>query len=158
MQPPKGDVDHVFRPGALTVGFSLPGGWGQSKYGSTSCQVTGPLLLKIAPDLSWQELDAILEAAEACSISGIVAGNTTVSRVGLRGKRRSESGGLSGKPLSARSTEWSLPFGATFSYQLGGGSSLGVDLRYVVGVSSTLATVDARNRTFEVLGRWFMGR
>lgn len=60
--------------------------------------------------------------------------------------------------LTSNSTEWSVPLGATFSYALSSGSSLGVDLRYVLGVSSTLSAVDARNRTFEVLGRWFMGR
>jgi len=68
-----------------------------------------------------------------------------------------ESCGSTELGLNSNSTEWSLPFGATFSYALSGGSSLGVDLRYVLGVSSTLAAVDAQNRTFEILGRWFTG-
>ncbi|MCI0398317.1 MAG: quinone-dependent dihydroorotate dehydrogenase [Chloroflexi bacterium] len=64
-----------------------------------------PLLLKIAPDLSWPELDDILAAAERRQISGIVATNTTTGRAGLRSPLREETGGLSGRPLATRSNE-----------------------------------------------------
>ncbi len=68
-----------------------------------------PILLKIAPDLSLAELDEILEVVEQCSISGIIATNTTISREGLKtNAKRVEyigQGGLSGKPLTQKSTE-----------------------------------------------------
>lgn len=68
-----------------------------------------------------------------------------------------ESCGSTVLGLNTRSIEWSVPLGAMFSYGLAGGSNLGVDLRYVLGVSSTLDAVNARNRTFEIVVRWFSG-
>lgn len=64
-----------------------------------------PLLVKIAPDLTDGELDEILRAVIDHKIDGIIATNTTLSRVGLRSSRQQEKGGLSGAPLSQRSTE-----------------------------------------------------
>ena len=64
-----------------------------------------PLLVKVAPDLDWNGLRAVLEAVDAAGVEGIVATNTTLSREGLTAPRRSESGGLSGAPLRGRSTE-----------------------------------------------------
>ncbi len=64
-----------------------------------------PLLVKIAPDLTWAALDKILEAISDEGIDGIIATNTTVARDGLRSKNKSETGGLSGRPLRQRSTE-----------------------------------------------------
>jgi dihydroorotate dehydrogenase len=68
-----------------------------------------PILIKIAPDLSLWALDEILELAVARKISGIVATNTTVTRPQTNDsnlqKIYAEIGGLSGKPLRARSTE-----------------------------------------------------
>ncbi|MFZ0544872.1 MAG: quinone-dependent dihydroorotate dehydrogenase [Candidatus Promineifilaceae bacterium] len=66
---------------------------------------TRPLLLKIAPDLSWLELDQILQAAVDAKVDGIIATNTTISRDGLISKNQDESGGLSGRPLQTRSNE-----------------------------------------------------
>lgn len=63
-----------------------------------------PLLLKIAPDLSEAELDSIAEEVLARKINGVIVSNTTLSRAGLRSTRASETGGLSGRPLFARST------------------------------------------------------
>ncbi|MCO5205919.1 MAG: quinone-dependent dihydroorotate dehydrogenase [Anaerolineae bacterium] len=63
-----------------------------------------PILLKIAPDLTWDELDEILAAALDHDIDGIIATNTTLSRSGLRDPNRDETGGMSGTPLRARST------------------------------------------------------
>jgi hypothetical protein len=68
-----------------------------------------------------------------------------------------EACGTTALGLDTQNTEWSVPFGATFSYKLSGGSNLGVDLRYVLGVSSVLEAVDAKNRTFEIIARWFSG-
>ena len=67
------------------------------------------ILVKVAPDLTFEALDEILELAAARSLSGIVASNTTISRpetsdAALK-KIYSETGGLSGKPLRERSTE-----------------------------------------------------
>jgi dihydroorotate dehydrogenase len=67
-----------------------------------------PLLLKIAPDLSLQELDELVEIAIKRSIDGMIVSNTTVSRSReLRDPNAQEEGGLSGKPLFALST-WML--------------------------------------------------
>jgi len=63
-----------------------------------------PLLVKIAPDLTWAELDEILEAISDEGVDGIIATNTALSRDGVRGKNRDEAGGLSGRPLRERST------------------------------------------------------
>lgn len=63
-----------------------------------------PVLLKIAPDLSEAEIAAIAAVAAEAGIAGIVATNTTLSREGLVSHKRSEKGGLSGRPLFAPST------------------------------------------------------
>lgn len=68
-----------------------------------------PLLVKIAPDLSAPEIEAIVDVAERVQLSGIIATNTTTSRRGLRTPDSSVEicgdGGLSGAPLSQRSTD-----------------------------------------------------
>lgn len=64
-----------------------------------------PLLVKVAPDLDWAQLGALLEATHATGVDGLVATNTTLSRAGLSDARRAETGGLSGEPLRRRSTE-----------------------------------------------------
>ena len=64
-----------------------------------------PILLKIAPDLSNDQLLDIIDIVEHTRIDGIIATNTTISREGLKSGNKSESGGLSGKPLNNRSTE-----------------------------------------------------
>jgi dihydroorotate dehydrogenase len=67
--------------------------------------VRRPLLLKIAPDLSFEELDAIVRVARERKIDGMIVSNTTVSRpASLASPRASESGGLSGRPLFELST------------------------------------------------------
>ncbi len=64
-----------------------------------------PLWVKIAPDLTSDELDEVLAALLAAGADGIIATNTTLARDGLRDTRRAEAGGLSGRPLRQRSTE-----------------------------------------------------
>jgi dihydroorotate dehydrogenase len=63
-----------------------------------------PVFLKIAPDLTADELAQIAEVALASGLSGIIATNTTLSREGLKSASRSEAGGLSGAPLFEKST------------------------------------------------------
>ena len=63
-----------------------------------------PLLVKIAPDLHARDRKDIAGVALAAAIDGLIVGNTTVAREGLRGGHASEAGGLSGRPLFAPST------------------------------------------------------
>jgi len=69
--------------------------------------ISRPILLKIAPDLTYEQLDDIVEIVQQTGIAGIIATNTTISREGLVSKDelKNETGGLSGKPLTKRSTE-----------------------------------------------------
>jgi dihydroorotate dehydrogenase len=64
-----------------------------------------PLLVKLSPDLSDEELDDALEVILENHVEGIVASNTTLSRQGVQSHLAGESGGLSGKPLFKRSLE-----------------------------------------------------
>jgi dihydroorotate dehydrogenase len=65
-----------------------------------------PLLLKIAPDLTAADRQDIAEVALAGGIDGLIVSNTTIARpAGLCGRHARESGGLSGRPLFAPSTE-----------------------------------------------------
>lgn len=64
-----------------------------------------PILLKIAPDLSDEQLLDIIDIVAKTKIDGVIATNTTISRDGLESEAKSEMGGLSGKPLAKRSTE-----------------------------------------------------
>ena len=63
-----------------------------------------PVLLKIAPDLTWPQIDAVLGVIAEFGLDGIVATNTTIARPGVFA-RVAETGGLSGAPLRRRSTE-----------------------------------------------------
>ncbi len=64
-----------------------------------------PILLKIAPDLTNDQLLDIIEIVNQTKIAGVIATNTTISREGLQSENKKEMGGLSGKPLANRSTE-----------------------------------------------------
>ena len=64
-----------------------------------------PILLKIAPDLTNEQLDDIIEIVRVTKIEGVIATNTTISREGLTDENKSEMGGLSGAPVTKRSTE-----------------------------------------------------
>lgn len=64
-----------------------------------------PILLKIAPDLTDEQLLDIIEIVQETKIAGVIATNTTISREGLTSEYKTETGGLSGKPLTKRSTE-----------------------------------------------------
>jgi len=65
-----------------------------------------PLLVKIAPDATDTDLDDVVAVCRDLRVDGIIVGNTTVERpASLKSARRSETGGLSGAPLMALSTE-----------------------------------------------------
>ena len=66
-----------------------------------------PILLKIAPDLSNDQLLSIIDVVNQTSIDGIIATNTTIERKNLKSSKTliKEQGGLSGAPLTNRSTE-----------------------------------------------------
>ena len=64
-----------------------------------------PILLKIAPDLTDEQLLDIIAIVSETKIDGVIASNTTISRDGLVSENKKEMGGLSGKPLTNRSTE-----------------------------------------------------
>jgi len=68
-----------------------------------------PILVKVAPDLSFDALDEILELVAPREVAGLVATNTTVQRPAATAERvrrvYAEAGGLSGRPLRGRSTE-----------------------------------------------------
>ena len=68
-------------------------------------QTPKPILLKIAPDLTDEQLLDIIDIVKETKIAGVIATNTTLSREGLKSESKSEMGGLSGKPLTKRSTE-----------------------------------------------------
>ncbi len=69
--------------------------------------ISKPILLKIAPDLTNDQLDDIVEIVRETKIAGVIASNTTISRDNLQSSEnlKRETGGLSGKPLTKRSTE-----------------------------------------------------
>lgn len=79
----------------------------------TENQGQKPLLLKIAPDLAWEEIAAVLDLAQKYHLAGIIATNTTIARDGLKtailkatgNPIQEEPGGISGAPLRQRSTE-----------------------------------------------------
>ncbi len=63
-----------------------------------------PVLVKLSPDLSDEDLSACMETANKVS-QGVVVSNTTLSRDAVPDQYKSEAGGLSGRPLKARATE-----------------------------------------------------
>ena len=76
---------------------------------NTKKEVRKPILLKIAPDLSFEQLDDIIDIVAETKIDGIIATNTTIQRSGLKTPKdeieKIGNGGLSGRPLLKRSTE-----------------------------------------------------
>jgi dihydroorotate dehydrogenase len=72
-----------------------------------------PLLVKIAPDLLWEDIAAIVDLSLECELAGIIATNTTIDRSHLKTQRlvetgkllTDEAGGISGVPVRQKSTE-----------------------------------------------------
>ncbi|SET01651.1 quinone-dependent dihydroorotate dehydrogenase [Paenibacillus sp. NFR01] len=71
----------------------------------TATGMAKSLLVKIAPDVTDEELEFMIGTLQAADVDGVIATNTTLSREGLRSDKAGETGGLSGKPLRDRSTE-----------------------------------------------------
>lgn len=78
-----------------------------AKYANKKAVKEKPILLKIAPDISNDQLLDIINILEVTKIDGIIATNTTIARENLESDlvQTEEKGGLSGKPLAKRSTE-----------------------------------------------------
>lgn len=72
-----------------------------------------PLLVKIAPDLAWEDIDAVIDLAKRHDLAGVIATNTTIQRDQLKTQTivatgnpvTEEAGGISGAPLRSRATE-----------------------------------------------------
>ncbi|MGA0373037.1 MAG: quinone-dependent dihydroorotate dehydrogenase [Flavobacteriaceae bacterium] len=64
-----------------------------------------PILLKISPDLNDDQLIDIIDIVKTTHTAGVIATNTTLSRDGLSSSKLTQTGGLSGKPLTQRSTD-----------------------------------------------------
>jgi len=62
-----------------------------------------PILVKIAPDLTNEELEDAIGVILDKGMDGVIATNTTLAREGLRSKHQGETGGLSGRPLAVKS-------------------------------------------------------
>jgi dihydroorotate dehydrogenase len=81
----------------------------EAKGKKTKSQISKPILLKIAPDLTNSQLDDIIEIVTSTKIAGVIATNTTISRADLLTDdseiKKIGAGGLSGAPLTHRSTE-----------------------------------------------------
>jgi dihydroorotate dehydrogenase len=69
----------------------------ENKYGK-------PLLVKMAPDLTFEQMDHVLASAEAFELAGVIATNTTTDHSAIPADRR-QTGGLSGRPLRTRSMQ-----------------------------------------------------
>ena len=71
--------------------------------------VPKPVFLKIAPDLSYSQVDEIIEIVKLTNLTGLIISNTTISRDGLRSNQQKiaemGAGGISGRPVRQRSTE-----------------------------------------------------
>lgn len=115
----KGALDDILRA-AQSVNHDLAGQRRQTHPGTQEKGHAGeptqaaspgpkPILIKVAPDLSFEALDEILELITPRNVAGIVATNTTIERPAASHpdlqRVYSEPGGLSGRPLRTRSTE-----------------------------------------------------
>jgi dihydroorotate dehydrogenase len=108
-----------------------------------------PLLLKIAPDLTQEQLDDIVALSFEVKLSGLVATNTTISRAGLL-TATSEveamgAGGLSGKPVTSRSTEVVAYLAQQTKHQIpiiaSGGIFTGIDAKDKLNAGASLVQV-----------------
>ena len=97
------------------------------------------LLVKISPDLTEGELEAVVECSVRHGVDGLIIANTTVSRpASLRSSLRNESGGLSGRPLFELSTEM-----LRRAYRLARGRLMLIGCGGVADGASALAKIEA---------------
>lgn len=98
-----------------------------------------PILLKIAPDLSDEQINDVISLAEEIKLDGLVATNTTISRNGLQTSNPElqaiGAGGLSGKPVEKRSTDV-----VRYIYQKAG------DKLPIIGSGGIFTPADARTK------------
>jgi dihydroorotate dehydrogenase len=94
-----------------------------------------PLLIKLAPDLSDEELDDALDVITRKEMDGVIATNTTVRRVGVQSPLAGEIGGLSGAPLRDLSTEMIRKIHSRTSGAL-----------TIIGVGGIMDAVDVREK------------
>ena len=93
-----------------------------------------PLVLKVAPDLPEPQIEDIAHIVLNRHVDGLIVGNTTVIRDGVEGHRHAqEAGGLSGRPLTGRSTDVQRAFARRFQGQVP-----------VIGVGGIMSGTDAR--------------
>ncbi|MDB5203984.1 MAG: Dihydroorotate oxidase [Candidatus Taylorbacteria bacterium] len=64
-----------------------------------------PLVVKLSPDMDWDQIEAALEVCNQFGVAGIIAANTSLGRESLKSSTRSEIGGLSGAPIYHRALE-----------------------------------------------------
>ena len=66
-----------------------------------------PVLLKIAPDLTFEQIEEVIDIVKSSGLTGIVATNTTISREGIAQSEKfaAQAGGLSGQPVKEMSTD-----------------------------------------------------
>jgi dihydroorotate dehydrogenase len=108
--------------------------------------VTKPIAVKVAPDLDDGQIDAIASLAIKHGIDALIATNTTISREGVEGDAHSsEAGGLSGKPLMARSTavlaKLSRALGGAIPLIGVGGITTGADAHSKIAAGASLVQV-----------------
>jgi len=109
-----------------------------------------PILLKIAPDLTDEQLDDIVSLAAEINLSGLVATNTTINRNNLSSPSKAKAeeigmGGLSGKPVQQRSTEVLAYLAKQTNYQIpiiaSGGIFTGEDAAEKIAAGASLVQV-----------------
>ncbi len=111
--------------------------------------VRPPLLVKLAPDLADEALEAIVEAVIEGGADGLIVSNTLLARPPhLRGRHAGEAGGLSGAPLRARSTEMLARVASLSAGRLAligcGGISCGADILDKIRAGADLVQVYTR--------------
>ncbi len=94
-----------------------------------------PILVKLSPDLTDEELEDALDAILEAGMDGVIVANTTVGRMGIQSPLAAENGGLSGTPLRARSTNMVRQV-----HHLTGGKLP------IVGVGGIMDAADAREK------------
>jgi dihydroorotate dehydrogenase len=104
-----------------------------------------PVLVKLSPDLSDDELDDALEVILEWGIDGVIATNTTTRREGLKSWNKDEAGGLSGRPLRKQSTQMIQKVSSRTAGKLSvigaGGIMSPADAREKLGAGATLVQV-----------------
>jgi dihydroorotate dehydrogenase len=97
-----------------------------------------PILVKLAPDLTDEELEDALAAIHGAGMDGVIATNTTLARPDLRSSLAAENGGLSGAPLAARSRDF-----VRRVVQLGAGQLPVIGVGGVMNATDACAMLDA---------------